>query len=71
MGALRFQGHVASGHVSFVLKRWPPGVFECKLLQGPIITVSEENRRRGILEKVYTLPEHQADLGQDDLAHAS
>lgn len=42
-----------------------------KLLKGGILTVADEHRVRGTVEKIYGLLEQQTNLAQDDLANAS
>lgn len=42
-----------------------------KLVAGGILTVAEERRVRGAVERVYRLSERQADLTEKDLAQAS
>ncbi|OGX68183.1 MAG: transcriptional regulator [Paenibacillus sp. RIFOXYA1_FULL_44_5] len=42
-----------------------------KLVNGGILTITDEHRVRGTVEKVYGLLEGQANLTSDDLAHAS
>jgi DNA-binding transcriptional ArsR family regulator len=41
------------------------------LAQAGVLVIAEKRRRRGTIEKVYTLPPEMTQISQQDLAHAS